>query len=331
MNASTMQAVWYEKNGEARDVLVVGEMPTPVAGPGEVLIKIHVSGVNPSDVKSRKGRPLIAPRIVPHSDGGGVIEAVGSGVSANRIGERVWIWNGQFGRPFGTCAQYITVAQEQAVHLPDDVNFDAAACMGIPGLTAFEAVRRCGDIKGKTVLVIATAAAVGHYAAQMAVLKGARVIGTVSSETKAAHARAVGVSETINYKTENVAERIKQLTAGRGVDAIIDMDFSTTADLVRQGALAPHGTVACYGSNSAEDTAIPFRVALFNTLSFQFFLVYDLTPNERNFALKELSALLAAGQLVHAIGARYDLVDIIQAHEAVEQGRVMGNVVIDIS
>ena len=135
----------------------------------------------------------------------------------------------------------------------------------------------------------------------------------------------------INYKTENVAERVKALTGGRGVDAIIDMDFSTTADLLRKGALAPHGTVSCYGSNSVEDTPIPFRVCLPNSLSLQFFLIYDLTPDERSFALKELNALLKAGVLTHAIGARYPLSDIIQAHEAVEQGKVMGNIVIDIA
>lgn len=326
-----MKAAWYEKNGEARDVLVLGEMPIPAVAPGEVRVKISVSGVNPSDVKSRRGRALIAPRIVPHSDAGGVIDAVGEGVSASRLGQRVWTWNGQFGRPLGTCAQYIVLPEAQAVALPDNTSFDAAACMGIPGLTAFEAVRRCGDLTGKTVLVIAAAAAVGHYAAQMAVLKGARVIGTVSSEVKAAHARAIGVSDTIDYKTENVAERVKALTGGRGVDAIIDMDFSTTADLVRQGALASHGTVACYGSNEYEDPLIPFRICLFTTLSFQFFLVYDLTPSERAFALKELNVLLAAGRLVHAIGARYPLSEIVKAHEAVEQGKVMGNAVIDIS
>jgi len=326
-----MKAVWYEKNGDARDVLVHGEMPTPEVGPGEVRVKISVSGVNPSDVKSRKGRALIAPRIVPHSDAGGIIDAVGAGVPKNRLGQRVWTWNGQFGRPFGTCAEYIVLPEAQAVALPDNTSFDAAACMGIPGLTAFEAVRRCGDLKGKTILVIAAAAAVGHYAAQMAVLGGARVIGTVSSETKAAHARAVGVSETINYKTENVAQRVLVLTGGRGVDAIIDMDFSTTADLVRQGALAPHGTVACYGSNEYADPLIPFRVALFNTLSFQFFLVYDLTPSQRAFALAGINDLLASSKLVHAIGARYPLSETIAAHEAVEQGKVMGNAVIDIA
>ena len=138
-----MKAAWYEKNGEAREVLLLGEIPTPEVGAGEVRVKISVSGVNPSDVKSRRGRALNAARIIPHSDAGGVIDAVGAGVSASRIGQRVWTWNGQFGRPFGTCAQYIVLPEAQAVALPDNTSFDAAACMGIPGLTAFEAVRRC--------------------------------------------------------------------------------------------------------------------------------------------------------------------------------------------
>lgn len=325
-----MQAAWYQKNGEAREVLFVGELPTSEAGPGEVRVKIHSSGVNPSDVKSRRNRPIHDPRIVPHSDAGGVIDQVGPGVSKDRLGERVWLWNTQYQRPFGTAAQYVALPQAQAVALPDHVDFDGAACMGIPGLTAFEAVRRCGDIAGKTVLVIGAASAVGHYAAQMAVLKGARVIGTVSSEAKAAHARAAGAKDTINYKTEVVAQRVKELTGGRGADAIIDMDFSTTTDLVRDGALAPHGTVACFGSNLVEPPQIPFRLCLTTSLSLQFFLIYDLTPAEREVAVKGLSELLASGKLKHAIGARFALADIVAAHEAVEQGKVLGNVVIDV-
>ncbi len=325
-----MKAAWYEKNGEARDVLIVGEIPTPEVGPGEVRVRIMVSGVNPSDVKSRRARPLGAPQIIPHSDAGGVIESVGAGVPASRIGERVWLWNGQWQRPFGTAAQYIVLPAEQAVELPAKVDFDAAACMGIPGLTAFEAVRRLGDIQGKNILVIGAGSAVGHYAAQMAVLKGARVIATVGSAAKAALARTAGVTDTIDYKTENVTQRVKDLTDGRGVDGIVDMDFSTTSNLVREGALAPHGTVACYGSNSAEDPTVPFRIMLFTSLSLQFFLVYDLSAADRAFALRELSALLETGRLTHTIGARFKLEDIAAAHEAVERGTVLGNVVIDL-
>jgi NADPH2:quinone reductase len=325
-----MKAAWYEKNGEAKDVLMLGELPTPEPGPGEVRVKVHVSGVNPSDVKSRRNRPINDPKIIPHSDAGGVVDAVGAGVSSSRVGERVWTWNAQYQRPFGTAAQYVCLPQAQAIKLPDHVDFDGAACMGIPGLTAYEAVRRCGDIAGKTVLVIGAASSVGHYAVQMAALRGARVIGTVSSDTKAKHARAGGASETINYKTENVAERVKALTEGRGADAIIDMDFSTTTDLVRDGALAAHGTVACFGSNKVEPPSIPFRLCLTTSLSLQFFLVYELTPAERANALMGLCGLLQSGKLTHAIGARFKLDDIVAAHEAVEQGRVMGNAVVDV-
>ena len=164
----------------------------------------------------------------------------------------------------------------------------------------------------------------------MAVLKGARVIATVGSAAKAALARAAGVTDTIDYKTENVTQRVKDLTGGRGVDGIVDMDFSTTSNLVREGALAPHGTVACYGSNSAEDPTVPFRIMLFTSLSLQFFLVYDLSAADRAFALRELSALLETGRLTHTIGARFKLEDIAAAHEAVERGTVLGNVVIDL-
>lgn len=326
-----MKAAWYEKNGAARETLIVGEMPTPQPGPGEVLVKVAVSGVNPSDVKSRRGRPLNGPFIIPHSDAGGVIEAVGAGVAPARIGERVWLWNGQWQRPMGTAAEYIALPAAQAVRLPDNCDFAAAACLGIPALTAFEAVRLLGDIAGKTILLIGAASAVAHYAAQFAVLAGARVIGTVGSAEKAAHARAAGVAETIDYKTEPVTQRIMDLTGKRGVDAIIDMDFSTTVNLVREGALMPHGKIVCYGSNSMEDHAIPFRPMLMNSLQLLFFLVYDLTPEQRQQGLDAISELLAAGRLKHTIGARYPLEQIVAAHEAVEGGKVMGNVVVDIA
>jgi len=326
-----MKAAWYEKNGAARETLIVGEMPTPQAGPGEVLVRIAVSGVNPSDVKSRRGRPLNGPFIIPHSDAGGVIEAVGAGVPSARIGERVWVWNGQWQRPMGTAAEYAALPAAQAVRLPDNCDFAAAACLGIPALTAFEAVRLLGDIAGKTILLVGAASAVAHYAAQFAVLGGARVIGTVGSAEKAAHARAAGVAETIDYKTEPVTQRILELTGKRGVDAIIDMDFSTTVNLVREGALMPHGKIICYGSNSMDDHVIPFRTMLMNSLQLLFFLVYDLTPQQRQQGLDAIGGLLAAGRLKHTIGARYPLEQIAAAHEAVEGGKVMGNVVVDIA
>jgi NADPH2:quinone reductase len=298
-----------------------------------VLVRLGTSGVNPSDVKSRRARPLTDPLVVPHSDGAGVIEAVGAGVPASRVGERVWVWNGQWQRPMGTCAQYIALSDVQAVVLPEATDFAAGACMGIPGLTAVQAVilaeRLAGDLREQTVLVTGASSAVGHYITQMVCLAGGRVIGTVGSEAKAAHAKAAGMEDAIFYKTESVPERVKALTQGRGADIIIDMDFSTTARWAAEGALAAHGQVVCYGSN-ALDVALPFRPWLFRSMGVKFFLVYDLTPADRQVAVARLSAMLALQQLQHSIGARFSLDQIAQAHQAVEAGQTVGNVVVDL-
>jgi len=328
-----MKAAWYSRNGEAQDVMQVGELPTPSPRSGEVLVRLATSGVNPSDVKSRRARPLGEPLIVPHSDGAGVIEAVGEGVPAARLGERVWVWNGQWQRPWGTCAQYIALPAAQAVPLPDGTDFAAGACMGIPGLTAVQAVilaeRLAGDLRGQNVLVTGASSAVGHYITQMVTQAGGRVIGTVGSEAKAEHARAAGMQEAVFYKTESVPARVKALTQGRGADVVIDMDFSTTAAWASEGALAPHGQVVCYGSNALE-VPLPFRPWLFQSMGVKFFLVYDLTAADRQTAVARLSGMLAAGQLQHSIGASHALDQVVQAHHAVEAGQTVGNVVITL-
>jgi len=323
-----MRAAWYCKNGEARDVLIVGDLPDPVAGPGEVRIRMATSGVNPSDVKSRRARPLTDEKIVPHSDGAGVIDQVGTGVPASRIGERVWTWNAQWQRPMGTASEFVVLPSAQAAHLPDAIDFAAGACLGIPALTAIQAVRLSGDVAGKKVLVIAASSAVGHYVSQLLSLAGAHVMGTVGSAEKAKHAQAAGVRDVIFYKTEPVAERLKALTNGKGVDVIIDMDFSTTSALLTAGGLAPHGRVVCYGSNVATDLPINFRTMLSNSLELKFFLVYDLQAADRIAALKQLGDLLQTNRLQHAISRSFALEDIAQAHEAVEAGQDIGNVVL---
>lgn len=322
-----MKAAWYEKNGEARSVLVVGEMETPNPAAGEVLVRLATSGVNPSDVKSRKGRPMVGPRVIPHSDGAGVIEAVGDGVDKSRIGQRVWTWNGQWKRPFGTAAQYIALPEQQAVALPDSIDFATGACLGIPALTALQTVRLHGDVNGKTLLVTGAAGAVGHYAVQIAKLRGARVIGTCSPERQT-HARGAGVDELIDYKHEDVGERVKALTGGKGVDGIIDMDLSTTAALLPKGVLAPHGKLVCYGSNVPADIPVSFPAMLWGSLTLQVFVVYEMQMDERRVAIGELNDLLEAGRLKHSIGATYSLDEIVAAHEAVEGGRVAGNVIV---
>lgn len=325
-----MKAAWYERNGPARDVLIPGDLPDPKPGVGEVLVKIHVSGVNPSDVKSRAGRPLAASKIVPHSDGAGEIIAVGSGVPSGRMGERVWLWNGQWQRPLGTAAELIALPAQQAVPLPKSVDFAAGACFGIPGLTAMHAVNLHGEVNGKTLLVTGAASAVGDYATQIATARGARVIGTASA-ARIDHARSAGAAAVIDYKSEDVARRVLDLTDGKGADGIIDMDFSTTGPLLTKGILKPHGKLVGYGSNIRGDNAVPFGDVLFKSITLQFFLVYELAASERRKALADLDSMLVAGTLTHTIGARFPLYDIAAAHEAVEKGHVLGNVVLDIA
>ena len=325
-----MKAAWYERNGLASDVLTVGEMETPAPGPGEVRVKLQTSGVNPSDVKARRGRPLVGPRVIPHSDGGGVIDAIGTGADRNRLGQRVWVWNGQWRRPFGTAAEYICVPQAQAVRLPENIDMASAACLGIPALTATHAVRLHGDVAGKLLLVTGAGSAVGHYATQIAKANGARVVATASEE-KAAHARAASADFVIDYKQKDVAEVVKDLTKGAGVDGIIDMDLSTTAPLVAAGLMAPHGVHVCYGSNVAADIPISFPAMLWGSLTLKVFVVYELTPQERIAAIADLTKMLKDNALRHTIGEHFTLDRIAAAHEAVEEGKLIGNVVIDIA
>lgn len=325
-----MKAAFYSTNGNARDVLTVRELPTPVPAAGEVRVKLTVSGVNPSDVKSRRDRPVPSGGCVPHSDGAGVIDSVGEGVSTGRLGERVWIWNGQWERPLGTAAEYIALPENQCVALPPSTDFAAGACVGIPLLTAIRAVQLLGDISDKNVVVIGAGTAVGRYAAQLAMIGGARVIGTVGSPERAAHAKKAGVAETIDYRREPVASRIREMTGNRGADALIDMDFSTTSRLFAEGAVARHGCVASYGSNVSGDIPIPFRILLRASISLHFFLVYDLKPADRQSGIERATQLLASGTLSHAIGARFKLDEIAAAHEAVESGKVLGNVLVDL-
>lgn len=325
-----MLAAWYEKNGNARDVLTIGDMPTLEPGPGEVRVQIHTSGVNPSDVKSRRGRPLVGPRVIPHSDGAGVIDSVGKGVDHSRIGERVWLWNAQWKRPFGTAAEFCILPAQQAVHLPVNVTFAAGACLGIPALTALHAVRLLGPVEGRTLLVTGGGSSVGYYAIQVAKLRGARVIAT-ASEAKSMHAREAGADFVIDYQHKDVTKVVKDLTRGKGVDGIIDMDLSSTVRLINEAVMAPHSTAVFYGSNVAADVGLSFPTMLWNSYGLKSFVVYELKPEDRKTDVTELGKLIAENALRHAVGERFSLRDIAKAHDAVEQGKGIGNVVLDVA
>jgi NADPH2:quinone reductase len=320
-----MKAAYYERNGSARDVLKVGDVETPHPGPGEVRVKLAVSGVNPSDVKSRQGstRKIAYPRVIPHSDGAGVIDEVGDGVSKTRVGERVWVWNGQWKRPFGTAAESIVLPATQAVVLPEKVSFDAGACLGIPAMTAAHAVALADVRKGTTVLVSGGAGAVSQYVLQFAKAKGAVCLATISSPEKAKAAQEAGADHTINYRRDNVGDRVMELTGKRGVDVVIDMDLTANAKLL-PAVLRPKGTVVVYGTGP--EATIPAAFCLVNSIRLQFFLVYELDATERERAIATIDSALNQGVLLNRVAEpMYKLEDIAAAHEAVERGS-LGNV-----
>jgi len=324
-----MRAAFYERNGTAREVLRVGEIETPRAGPGEVRVKLAASGVNPSDVKSRQGstRKIAFPRVIPHSDGAGVIDEAGDGVPKSRISERVWVWNGQWKRPFGTAAEFIVVPAAHAVTLPGNVSFEAGACLGIPAMTAIHAVIVANVSKDTTLLVSGGAGAVSQYVIQFAKAKGARVITTVSSPAKGEAAREAGADHAIDYKRENVGERVMEITDKRGVDAVIEMDLSANAKLIPT-VLRPKGSVIVYGTGP--EAVLPAAFCLVNSIRLQFFLVYELDAAERERALAAINEALKAGALLNRVAQpTYALADTVAAHEAVERGTI-GNVIVTL-
>ncbi len=327
-----MQAAFYERTGPAREVLQLDEIPTPLPGSGDVRVTVAWSGVNPSDVKSRAGirtKSLPFPRIIPHSDGAGVIDQVGSGIPSARIGERVWIWNAAWVRPFGTAAQYVVLPAEQAVPLPQNTDLAAGACLGIPAMTAYHAVTADGGVRNKHILIAGGAGAVGHYAIQLAKIKGARqIIATVSGPQKAALAREAGADIVLNYRTDDLPAAIDRVTNGLGVDRIIEVDFAANIDK-DIAVLRQDGEVIVYGSGAPE-ISLPFSPAIRKGIHLYFFIVYNLDPAVREHAITDLTALLEGDQLIHNIAARLSLEQIAEAHDLVERGQVNGNVVLEV-
>jgi NADPH2:quinone reductase len=325
-----MKAVWYERFGAAREVLMRGDMPDPAPGEGEVLVRLQASGVNPSDVKLRAGaRPgavMAHPRVIPHSDGAGVIEAVGGGVPTSRLGERVWVWNAAWQRPFGTAAEFVALPAEQAVRLPEGTSFAEGACLGIPAMTAWYAVLGDGPVAGKTVLVTGGAGTVGRYAVQMARAAGARVIATVSSEEKARHATA---DAWIDYRSTDVAAAVMDLTGGAGVDRIVEVDFGAN-QAASLAAIRPGGVIAAYASAAEMAPRLEFYPFMFRDVRLHMLIVYQLGGARRREGERQLTAWLEAGVLSHAVVPGGTLAECAAAHDLVASGDKLGTVVLEV-
>lgn len=328
-----MRAVSYTRFGPAQEVLEFGDLPTPAPGPGEVLVQLAVSGVNPSDAKARAGaRPGVTrpafDRIIPHSDGAGVVAAVGAGVARARLGERVWIWNGQWQRAFGTAADHIALPAVQAVPLPAAVDFASGATLGIPGMTAAHTVFGGGDVAGQTLLVSGGAGAVGHMAVQLASAAGAEVIATASAGA-AERVRAAGAAHVFDYRDPDLAARITDATRGRGVARAVEAEFGANIALLAE-VMAENGTIAAYGSTKAMTPQMPFGAYLFKALRIDIPLIYILPDAARQAAIARLHAALEAGTLRPAIHATWPLADCAAAHAAVMTPGRAGAVLLDV-
>ena len=327
-----MRAAYYTQLGAARDVLRLGEFDTPEPGPGDLRVRVHVSGVNPSDWKARwrgRGGGLPFPMIIPHSDGAGVVDAVGDGVDKHHVGQRVWVMNAQWKRPFGTAAEYVVLPQKYVIPLPDGVDLADAACFGIPFLTAHRAITFDGQVRGQTLLIVGGAGAVGHHAIQIAKAEGARVLTTVSSAEKAAYVQAAGADEVINYRRDDVVKRLAELTNGRGADRIIELNLSANAPLYDR-LLAPGGTVIIYGTD-APMASVPAQAFIARGATLKWFIVYDLDDADRDAGVADLNRMLADNGLKTTIAARFPLEEIVAAHDMVEAARHIGNVVVDLA
>ncbi|HEY8319011.1 MAG TPA: NADPH:quinone reductase [Amnibacterium sp.] len=334
-----MRAIVYRAAGGPEVLGLESDRPVPEPGDGEVRVRIVVSGVNPTDWKSRSGTAPDGEQ-VPNQDGAGVVDAVGTGAPFS-VGDRVWVWDAAYQRPNGTAQELTVLPARQVVPLPAPASFDLGAALGIPALTAHLALRADGPaeplgpgtLEGRTVLVAGGAGAVGHAAIELAVWSGARVITTISSDAKAALARAAGAHEVIDYTQEDVSARIREL-APNGVDLVVEVNPHVNADL-DAAVLAPNGTVAVYATDRQEPMGIDVRPSMGKNLTWRFLLTYTAPDDAKDAAVAGVAAAVTAGALRIGEDAglpvhRFPLERTADAHRAVEEG-VTGKVLIDVT
>jgi NADPH:quinone reductase len=320
-----MRAAVYRSTGAARDVLRVEDVPRPEPGPGEVLVRVRASGVNPTDVKARSGataRP-VGEFQIPDQDGAGVIESVGAGVDPARAGERVWVWLAAFGRRWGTAAEWTVLPARQAVPLPDGASFSLGASLGVPAMTAHRCLFADGPVTGKTVLVTGGAGAVGHYAIELAKHAGARVVSTVSTPEKAELAAKAGADLVVNYRDADAAGQVRAFAPE--VDRVVEVALG--ANLALDLAVSGPSTVVVSYAADGPDPVLPVRACMTANVMLRFVLLYGLPAEALDAAVAGVSAALAAGALTELPVRRFPLSEIAAAHEAVEDG-VTGKVIV---
>ncbi len=325
-----MRAAWFEKFGPAADVLLVGEQPRPDPQQGEVLVRLMTSGVNPSDVKKRAGafpNLLDDGLVIPHSDGAGVIEAVGAGVDDREVGERVWVYQAQYGRRFGTAAEYVSLESSRAPPLADKVSFEIGACLGIPVMTAHRCVFADGPVDGQSILVTGGAGRVGHYAIQWASQAGASVIATASCLEDNRACVEAGAKVVVNHRQPGWGNEALRINEQQKVDRVIDVEFGTNLpevlNLIRVG-----GTIATYSSTQVPEPKLPFLKMMFMDLTIRFVIVYAMPEEAKRQAIADIEKRLRDDQWQHRVTHTLPLADIARAQEIIEQGECRGCVVV---
>ena len=312
-----MKVIGYEEFGLATEVLRVREIELQKPQSREVIVKLRYSGVNPSDAKARAGnRPgVVRPEyslVIPHSDGSGVIEDVGSELDKSLIGKRVWVRNGQWKRPFGTAAEYITIALENLVEMPSEMTFQDGATMGIPGLTAAHGIFGSGEVIGKTLLISGGGGAVGHLAVQLAKWGGAKVIAT-GSKSSSESVLNFGADYYFDYSSDKLASQINEV-APEGVDRVVEVEFGLNLNWLHQ-VLKPNGTLAVYGSAKEMNPVIPFGLYLFKAIKIDIFLIYILPVKEKEIAINYLHSAYEQKALIPKIDSIFKLEDCDQAQD----------------
>ena len=328
-----MKAVWYERYGEAKDVLEYGDTTDPIPGANEVRIRVNSSGLNPSDVKRRKGTSVAnpkLPRVIPHMDGAGTVDLVGDNVHNFALGDRVWVYEAQLGRPFGTAAQLVLVPQRNVVKLPESIDFETGASLGVPAMTAHHCLFLDGPIEGKNILVQGGAGAVGNFAVQFAKWgKAGKVIATVSSDEKAKIAIEAGADQVLNYKREEVIKKVKE-TSPEGVDLVVEVDFGANLE-TDAAVLKPNGVISAYASDSEPEPKIKFRSLMGKGLTTHFVLVYVMSEEAHERAIRDIQDALHKGFLKPKIAVRFPLASTVDAHELLESGRALGKIIVEVS
>ncbi|GAA4160654.1 NADPH:quinone reductase [Chryseobacterium ginsenosidimutans] len=329
----TMRAAYFEQQGTAADVLQVNQLPIPVPGQGEVRVRIIVSGVNPSDIKSRTGfwGPMLFNRIIPHQDGAGIIDAVGEGIDHVRIGERVWIYEAQYGRANGTASEYIVIPANQAIRLPENVSFETGASLGIPAMTAHYCLFADGDIAGRRVLIQGGAGVVGEAAIQLAKWSGAWVAATIRNPEDEIRVRGKGADLVIDMSNQDVAAEIKKATNGQGVDRIIEVDLSSNLN-INLASIATGGVISTYSAkNPGESLALPILNSMKDNIAFRFVYVYTMPEESKKKAIENITRCINEGKYNPTIGLTVLFDKIKEAHDALEFHKVKGKVLVRIS